>query len=127
LDETIASSNLAQMIELHVKWQLAHLGVTDPDLEHHLSKVLSRPFARWQPRIRSLLATLVERGFELGVVSNGCGNVEKLCTDFGYTPFLSVVVDSRRVSLFKPDPAIFRHRPKTWWRSWNHDDGGRFV
>ena len=24
--------------------------------------------------------------FELGVVSNGCGNVEKLCADFGYTP-----------------------------------------
>jgi putative hydrolase of the HAD superfamily len=56
-----------------------------------------------------LLATLVERGFELGVVSNGCGNVDKLCDDFGYSPFLSLIVDSRRVGLFKPDPAIFRH------------------
>jgi putative hydrolase of the HAD superfamily len=42
-------------------------------------------------------------------VSNGCGNVEKLCADFGYTPFLSLVVDSRRVGLYKPDPAIFLH------------------
>ena len=42
-------------------------------------------------------------------MSNGCGNVEKLCADFGYTPFLSVIVDSRRVGLFKPDPAIFLH------------------
>jgi len=56
-----------------------------------------------------LLAELAERGFTLGVVSNGCGNVDKLCDDFGYTPFLSVIVDSRRVGLFKPDPAIFSY------------------
>jgi putative hydrolase of the HAD superfamily len=30
-----------------------------------------------------------------------------LCADLGYAPYLSVVVDSRRVGLFKPDPAIF--------------------
>jgi putative hydrolase of the HAD superfamily len=43
----------------------------------------------------------------LGVVSNGCGNVSILCDDLGYAPYLSVVVDSRRVRLFKPDPAIY--------------------
>jgi len=56
-----------------------------------------------------LLAELRERGFELGVVSNGCGNVENLCVDFGYAPFLSVIVDSRRIGVSKPDPAIFVH------------------
>jgi putative hydrolase of the HAD superfamily len=35
--------------------------------------------------------------------------VEKLCADLGYMPFLSLVVDSRRVGLFKPDVAIYLH------------------
>ena len=109
LDETIASSNLAQMIELHVKWQLAHLGLQDHNLERHLIEGFITPVRKAAAENAQLLATLVERGFELGVVSNGCGNVEKLCADFGYTPFLSVIVDSRRVGLFKPDPAIFLH------------------
>ena len=109
LDETIASSNLAQMIDLHVQWQLAHLGLKDPNLEKHLVEGFIAPVRKATAGNAKLLATLVERGFELGVVSNGCGNVESLCRDFGYTPFLSVIVDSRRVGLFKPDPAIFRY------------------
>jgi putative hydrolase of the HAD superfamily len=107
LDQTIASSNFAQMIELHVQWQLAHLGLKDPDLEEHLVEGFITPVRKAAVDNARLLATLVERGFELGVVSNGCGNVEMLCTDFGYTPYLSIIVDSRRVGLFKPDPAIF--------------------
>jgi putative hydrolase of the HAD superfamily len=107
LDETIASSNLAQMIELHVKWQLMHLGLSDPGLEQHLVQGFIAPVRKAAAENAQLLATLVERGFALGVVSNGCGNVETLCADLGYAPFLSVIVDSRRVELFKPDPAIF--------------------
>lgn len=109
VDETIASSNLAQMIELHVKWQLAHLGLKNPGLEQHLVEGFIAPVRKVATQNAQLLATLVARGFELGVVSNGCGNVEKLCADLGYAPLLSVVVDSRRVGLYKPDPAIFLH------------------
>jgi putative hydrolase of the HAD superfamily len=111
-DETIASSNLAQMIRLHVQWQLAHLELKDPGLEEHLVEGFITPVRKAAADNAQLLATLAERGYELGVVSNGCGNVEKLCTDFGYTPFLSAIVDSRRVGLFKPDPAIFLHAAK---------------
>jgi len=109
LDETIASSNLAQMIALHVKWQLEHLGVMEAGLEQHLVDGFLNPVRLAAAENAQVLATLAERGFELGVVSNGCGNVERLCADLGYTPFLSVIVDSRRVGLFKPDPAIFLH------------------
>ena len=108
-DDTIASANLRQMIELHVQWQLAHLGLKDPALARHLAEGFITPVRKAVADNARLLATLVEGGFQLGVVSNGCGNVEKLCADFGYTPFLSVIVDSRRVGLFKPDPAIFLH------------------
>jgi len=109
LDEAIASSDLAQMIGLHAHWQVTHLGLKDPQLEQHLVEGFITPVRKGAAENVQLLATLVERGFELGVVSNGCGNVAKLCADFGYAPFLSVIVDSRRVGLFKPDPAIFLH------------------
>jgi putative hydrolase of the HAD superfamily len=109
LDNDIASSDLAQMIALHVRWQLAHLGLKDPKLERHLIDGFVEPVREAAAANTQLLASLVARGLKLGVVSNGCGNVEKLCTDFGYKPYLSVIVDSRRVRLYKPDPAIFLH------------------
>ena len=108
-DETIATAGLAEMIALHVQWQLAHLRIQDPALERHLLEGFIAPVRRAVADNAKLLASLAARGFELGVVSNGCGNVEKLCADFGYTPHLRVIVDSRCVRLFKPDPAIFRY------------------
>lgn len=108
-DHEIASSDFQQMIELYVRWQLAHLGLMNPELEKDLVSGFIAPARKAAAGNVELLAELRERGFTLGVVSNGCGNVDKLCDDFGYTPFLSVIVDSRRVGLFKPDPAIFAH------------------
>ena len=109
IDESIVSSNLEQMIELHVRWQLARLGLNDLKLRQQLVAGFIEPVRQAAVENARLLATLVERGFELGVVSNGCGNVDKLCADLGLAPYLSVVVDSRRVRLFKPDPAIFHY------------------
>ena len=106
-DETIASADFQQMIGLYVKWQLAHLGLTNDRVEEHLVTGFSAPVRKAAAANVRLLAELKKRGFELGVVSNGCGNVENLCTDFGYAAFLSVIVDSRRVGVSKPDPAIF--------------------
>jgi putative hydrolase of the HAD superfamily len=108
-DETIASADLQQMIELHVKWQLAHLGLDDPRLEQHLIGGFITPARHAAAANVRLLADLAARGLVLGVVSNACGNVAQLCAGFGYTPFLSVIVDSRCVGLCKPDPAIFVH------------------
>ena len=109
LDDSIASANFDQMIELYVTWQLAHLGLTNARLKQDLISGFSKPVRKAAESNVPLLSELVVRGFELGVVSNGCGNVEQLCGDFGYTPFLSVIVDSGRVGIFKPDPAIFAH------------------
>jgi putative hydrolase of the HAD superfamily len=107
-DAEIASSDFRQMIERYVKWQLAHLGLTNAELEEQIISGFIAPAREAAAANVELLAELAKR-FELGVVSNGCGNVDKLCDDFGYTPFLSTIVDSRRVGLFKPDPAIFTH------------------
>src|SRR3954451_20781032 len=91
LDEAVASSDFRQMIALYVKWQLAHLGLTNDRLEEQLIMGFSEPVRKAAKANVQLLAELRERGFELGVVSNGCGNVENLCVDFGYAPFLSVI------------------------------------
>ena len=107
IDPTTASADFQQMIELHVKWQLSHLGRTNDRLEQDLIAGFIESVRKALAGNVRLLAELVERGFELGVVSNGCGNVDKLCADFGYSPFLSAIVDSRCVGVCKPDPAIF--------------------
>jgi putative hydrolase of the HAD superfamily len=108
-DDSIVSCDFRQMIERYVKWQLAHLGLTNAELERNVVTGFIAPARKAVAANVKLLSELVKRGFELGVVSNGCGNVDKLCADFGYSPFLSLIVDSRRVGLFKPDPAIYRH------------------
>ena len=107
--DEIATTDFAEMIRLHVKWQLEHLRLTDPALEQHLVDEFVESAREATKRNAQLLENLAKHGFELGIVSNGCGNVDRLCSDFGYSPFLSLIVDSRRVGLFKPDPAIFRY------------------
>jgi putative hydrolase of the HAD superfamily len=118
-DEAIATAHLDAMVARHVGWQLAHLAA-DPgirlraDGEPDLAPLARRVADGFVAPIRAtadanvrVLAELAARGLKLGVVSNGCGNVDVLCADLGYAPYLSAIVDSRRVGLYKPDPAIF--------------------
>jgi putative hydrolase of the HAD superfamily len=116
VDEPIRTSRLDAMIDRHVGWQLAHLadvlgGIRpSPDLEalsRRLVEGFVGPVRSAAAQNARLLADLSARGLQLGVVSNGCGNVDVLCEELGYAPFLSVIVDSRRAGLYKPDPAIF--------------------
>src|SRR5437899_1375099 len=105
VDDAIATSHLDAMVSRHVAWQLAHLGLTLPG-----APIVDRfvaPIRRAAADNVRVLSQLSGRGLKLGVVSNGCGNVDLLCGDLGYAPYLSAVVDSRRVGLYKPDHAIF--------------------
>ena len=107
-DDVMATASLDQMIERHVGWQLAHLHASgDYVLHRRLVDGFVAPVRAVAADNVRLLADLSARGLRLGVVSNGCGNVDVLCAELGYAPYLSVVVDSRRAGLYKPDPAIF--------------------
>jgi putative hydrolase of the HAD superfamily len=106
-DPGIAGAGLEEMVRRHLGWQFDVLGLDDGRLHHALVEAFVASVRTYAGPNAGLLAGLKSRGLTLGVVSNGCGNVEILCADLGYAPFLSLVVDSRCVGLFKPDPAIY--------------------
>jgi putative hydrolase of the HAD superfamily len=115
VDDEIARARLHDMIDRHVAWQFEYLSAELAQIRSRsIATVRARIVADFVKTVRDaaranveMLAALKARGLDLGVVSNGCGNVDVLCEDLGYTPFLSLVVDSRRVGLYKPDPAIY--------------------
>ncbi|MEP6698165.1 MAG: HAD family hydrolase [Verrucomicrobiota bacterium] len=111
-DEDILTADFAQMIAEHVRWQFAYLELDDHALAQQIVEGFIAPVRAAVVANAQLLAELAARGFALGVASNGCGNVDKLCADFGFAPYLAAIVDSRRVGLCKPDPAFFFHAAK---------------
>ncbi len=117
-DDAIVSARLDEMVYRHVGWQLEELSRSGmvhhvgPDRERFRERVVSGfvgPVRVAAKASVGLLATLKSRGLQLGVVSNACGNAEQLCNDLGFMPYLSLVVDSRRVGLSKPNPAIYAY------------------
>jgi putative hydrolase of the HAD superfamily len=108
-DDQIAVSRQREMLELHVGWQLEHLGITDSSVKKCLVEKFVASVFDAVPTNKRLLADLEKDGFKLGIVSNGCGNTATLVEEFGYAPHVSAIVDSRRVGISKPDPAIFLH------------------
>jgi len=58
-------------------------------------------------RARATLSRLRSRA-RLGVVSNFYGNLDVLLEEGGLAPLLDTVVESARVGIEKPDPAIYR-------------------
>jgi len=107
IDDEIAGAGLRVMVQRHVSWQFAHLELTDARLATGVVDSFEQPIRDIAARNAALLDGLRRRGLRLGVVSNGCGNVGALCADLGYAASLSVVIDSRRVGIAKPDPHIY--------------------
>ena len=107
VDTRMLSADLDQMIDLHLRWQFNELGLDDERLRARLARSFVSPIYSAAPEHQRILTNLARRDFRLGVVSNGCGNADVLCAELGFSPYLSVIVDSRRVGVFKPDPAIF--------------------
>jgi FMN phosphatase YigB (HAD superfamily) len=63
-------------------------------------------------RNEALLARL-QQSFHLGVVSNFTGNLELCLQELGLMRYFTVVADSGRVGVTKPDPRLFQHA-LTW-------------
>jgi HAD superfamily hydrolase (TIGR01509 family) len=59
-------------------------------------------------RTHEALGRLRSAGFRLGVVSNSDGRVEQALQAAGLIDYFDIVIDSHRLGIEKPDPAIFR-------------------
>lgn len=59
-------------------------------------------------RNEALLARL-QQSYQLGVVSNFTGNLERCLQELGVMRYFAVVADSGRVGVAKPDPRLFQH------------------
>ena len=70
-------ARLADMVARHVDWQLAHLGNQSASLHEQIVNGFIEPVREAARRNAETLARLSARGLRLGVVSNGCGNVDR--------------------------------------------------
>jgi putative hydrolase of the HAD superfamily len=71
---------------------------------------INRDLGLWVKPIqgaRDAVRRLREEGYRVGVVSNAEGRVEQDLDAAGYSGLFDTVVDSHRVGVEKPDPAIF--------------------
>ena len=101
-----AELGLEEMISLHVRMQLEQLGASSPLRAARLVKVFYEETSGALARRRPLLERLAQR-IPLGVVSNGCGNTERLLRECGLAELLHSIVDSSLAKVWKPDPRIF--------------------
>jgi putative hydrolase of the HAD superfamily len=105
-ERRVAAMDLQGLIEFHVGRQLEHLNVRDPALA---ARVVDTFVARSRAALADSRAVLhrLRHRVALGVVSNFYGNVDRILDEAGIGPWLTVVVDSNRAGVSKPDPAIF--------------------
>jgi putative hydrolase of the HAD superfamily len=102
------SAGLEQFVRQHLAWQTECHTAGDAALLERIAEQFISLVRAAAKRSVPVLAELRRRGLLLGVVSNGCGNVQILCDEFGFSRFLDCVIDSHWAGVAKPDPAIFR-------------------
>ncbi len=107
LDPAMRKAGLRPMMERHVRWQFEKLQLNDLNKQAAVTEGFVRPCERLLRRNRRVLEDLSVSGLKLGIVSNFYGNVETLCKEFGFLPFINVILDSAVIGLAKPDPKFF--------------------
>jgi putative hydrolase of the HAD superfamily len=107
LQETVSA--LAANLEAELaarRFAIGHVASADSKRARRVAgEFLSRASAILA-RNRLALAALSQR-YRLGVVSNFYGNLEAVCDGAGLAPLFGAMIDSQRLGVQKPDPAIF--------------------
>jgi putative hydrolase of the HAD superfamily len=107
-EPAVGTMSLAELMDFHVGRQLAGLGIDDRTLHDHLAGEFVRRSSAALTASRAALNRLAPR-YRLGVVSNFYGNVARILADADIAPLLTVIADSTRVGVMKPDRRIFEH------------------
>lgn len=97
---------LQALVEFHVGRQMEHLGIEDPNAARFIVAEFVSASRAAMEESRLVLERLRPR-VALGVVSNFYGNVDRVLAEAGIAALLATIIDSRRVGVSKPDPAIF--------------------
>ncbi len=110
LTETRAleGAGLEETVETQARrvWQALDLGSPRERLDAVVADFLDS--LRWYvERNRRLLALLKGR-YDLGIVSNFYGNLDRVCEDLGIRELFVCIVDSTCEGVVKPDPRIFQ-------------------
>ncbi len=103
-DRRARELSLDEMVALHARAQMDALGEDAAQAERLGERFAGETDATLRGR-RPLLERLAAR-VPLAVVSNGCGNSERLVADAGLADLFAVVVDSSDAGYWKPDPRI---------------------
>ncbi len=85
----------------------AGCGATNPERGRRVAARFTADSRATVARNARTLAALGEQ-YKLGIVSNFYGNLAAVCRDVGIERYLAVAVDSERVGVEKPEPAIFQ-------------------
>jgi putative hydrolase of the HAD superfamily len=105
-DSRVSTMGLEALIEFHVARQLEHLELRHAGLAERVVTAFVTASRTALAESRAVLERLRAR-VALGVISNFYGNVDRILDEAGIGPSLTAIIDSNRVGVSKPDPAIF--------------------
>jgi putative hydrolase of the HAD superfamily len=91
-------------------WLATYLGYAGVAATEETVAVLNRTSGMWRhpiPGAAEAVATIRDAGIRVGVVSNAEGHVADDLAAAGFDGLFETVIDSTRVGVRKPDPAIF--------------------
>lgn len=106
-ERRVASMSLGELTRFHLQCQFEHLGIHNPVVLGELADTFLADARSALTESREVLQRL-HRRFSLGVISNFYGNVDRVLEEAGIAPLLATIIDSNRVGVSKPDPAIFQ-------------------
>ncbi len=105
-DETLERVGYEAMLLEQVSRVLRHGNRYGTALARRIAERFYQESLQCLNRNRPILEGLSAR-YCLGIVSNFYGNLEFLCEEIAYDELFDTVIDSTRVGVIKPDPAIF--------------------
>ena len=105
-DPDMPTRGLQSLVECHVRWQVEALGITAPSVGEQVARQFLAESRAALGESRAVL-TRLRRRVALGVISNFYGNLDRVLAEAGISELLTAIVDSTRVGVSKPDPAIF--------------------
>jgi FMN phosphatase YigB (HAD superfamily) len=107
------ASTDAERFPVFVDAMLRRLGIDEADALQDAARRVAQEHGRANLWCRPgegaavTLASLRDRGYRLGVVSNSNGHVRRLLERASLASFFEIIVDSAELGIEKPDPRIF--------------------